>query len=504
MLTLSEQWATAYVQIILTLLIFLISPLLARQIAAQEDVWNVFLRRTRGATLFAMIVGFHIFAFISIIWFMNPPYAKKNLAALTTKPTPTATIPAATSSPVAAQTPEPSSPVPEPRPSSSAAPTDDGEPSDLLSLVVVSVMISMPLVAMLAGTVLGTYLRRNVLVSELELKLGEDFRGGDSSRSFLHRFYGYTVMKKRLRRGAPASVEGPAAARSLDAGMLHDLIYLGQHGKAGKEKMLVLDALDRIAEQMQKPPRYQGDELGDLIRGLVLVVRNSEQPGKDDDYARVIEIIKVLRERLSNARKLTSLDAGLTGEALEALGVTAVKTMSVQTASKYLEEASVSNNSRAVFDMGLAALDHKRFQTATSALNKLAVLARDSVTQAEAAARRADEDERKAAEAGPKEKEERRRVAGESRQASEESRRQANNAVSDLLGMIAQFKAAGTSARKCADMYLALNSDSFYPSLAARLAEAFTHHYESNNFDTADKVAELLTRLNDGTWSMVS
>src|SRR5215213_3258132 len=73
---LSETWASAYVQILITLIIFALGiPALAIQLVVQDDIRTVFQRRWKWTMWIILVIG--IFgAFISFIWILHPPFNK--------------------------------------------------------------------------------------------------------------------------------------------------------------------------------------------------------------------------------------------------------------------------------------------------------------------------------------------------------------------------------------------------------------------------------------------
>jgi hypothetical protein len=350
----------------------------------------------------------------------------------------------------------------------------EDENSYMGSLIASVVMTLIPLVLIGLGLLQITYLSRQNMVKELEKEIIEDFTAEQTLRSGLKLrlvklrdwlFKKKTSKKKRKKkkRAGPRVAQQKAhdlqarASHHLEEETLRDLIFLGRSAKPGRDKKLVLDALNRISLIVQDSATYQGGELADLILGIKDIILNGEQPGGDEDFNHTIVILKGIRHRLSQKKHTSKyLDAGLVTTILEDLGVEAVKNKSVRTAERFLEEASSSSNT--VFKMGLTALDGKHFHTATLSLNRLESLASS-----------------KDLTACPE--------------------------TFDLLGLSAHFIATGLATRMRADQFLSENLQAFIPSIDDCLGGAYKHHYLSSNFETADKILDLRQKIKSKQWS---
>jgi hypothetical protein len=442
--SLSEAWATAYVQILITLVVFALGiPALAVQLVVQDDVRDVFHRRMK-VTAWKTSVAILLMAFMSFVWFLHPPFstdgAETTSAAETAVTIPLRFVPLG---PPADARPGGGAVLAagEPR-ITNAQPAPRKAGSHLPALAASLMMTLVPIVIILLGIKQAKFLRRPFLIKELESelnveKLTDNWRGRAGDLFF---------KKKR-------------AARPLDEETLHDLIYLGRHGKAGANKQMVLDALNRLARAVQDTDTYEGAELEELIHGLRDVVINNEQVGNDADFNRVLEILNDIRQRLTH-REYTSkyIDAWLTRTVLEELGVAAVRSKSGQTAERFIESASEYGYSEIIFKMGLAALENQQFHTATLALDKLEALA--------------------------------------------EEKGYANiDDIHELIGLLAHFALGGPATRMRADSFLAEHKGEFMPTLDDCLIDAYKHHYARTYFNTADAIYKLREAIRKGEWS---
>ncbi|HEY9403694.1 MAG TPA: hypothetical protein VIQ24_13605 [Pyrinomonadaceae bacterium] len=258
--------------------------------------------------------------------------------------------------------------------------------------------------------------------------------------------------------------------RMLDESDLEDLLYLGTHGKAGRQKNMVLDVIGETAAKVQQPEAdYNGSELEDLIRGIEAVLRYENQRGNDENFTRAVAILKNIWFRLSTNNHTYSSDATATLDTLKVLGIFAVKHRSEPTALIYVEEAAVCD-SDILFEMGVAALQARHFFIASAALVKLESLA--SQILEEGGALEADEP----------------RV---------QARDSPLEVKSNLVGLLAHFSAAGVSARRRALLSFETNAEYFTPTRVTAFNEAFEYHYNMGRFETSDKVFALPKLLGD-------
>jgi hypothetical protein len=458
---LSETWAAAYVQILTMLIIFALGiPALAIQLVVQDDIRTVFQRRWKW-TMLGILVLVIFGAFISFIWILHPPFNKADEAPALNIPVTVRHIATSQEQPAENFTIS----VGQPQNDNTRINNQD---ASMTSPVAGVLMTIIPIGLLGLGVMYTFYLKRSYIIHELEEDLIKDF-GDRTSEQRLRRWVGYIrniVFKKkpvkkrhsRKKRSAhKGSIHQNLLTHHLDKDTLDDLIFLGRSGKAGKDKTLVLDALERIASLVQTSANYQGDELEDLMRGLKDILLNSDQPGNNDNFNRAVDILKHIRYGLSQKGETSKyIDAGLANTVLEELGVEAIKSKSGQIAERFLEEASTSSN--IVFEMGFIALYNKQFHTAIFALNKLETLAEDKSLAA-------------------------------------------CSATFNLLGLLAHFMFSGTASRMRADSFLSENISGFSPSIDYCLVTAFNYHYQNGNFDTADMVFQLQQQISTKHWS---
>jgi len=235
--------------------------------------------------------------------------------------------------------------------------------------------------------------------------------------------------------------------KKLDKEYLDDLVYLGEHGNAGEDKEMVLKALNRLAANVQGAKGYQGVELEELIRGTERVVDNREKPGNDSNFSLAGNILKRIRQRANERTNISYLDADLALKGLGRLGVMAIERRSEAVAQGFLE--AVTGNSQQVFEMGKAAFRAQYFLLALAALSRLETLAEKP---------------------GPNDVN-----------------------ISALLGLVAYFRAAGSSsARQRAELTLSQAPEVFVPSLPKCLQNAYDYYYSLADYETADKLLALM------------
>jgi hypothetical protein len=249
-------------------------------------------------------------------------------------------------------------------------------------------------------------------------------------------------------------LQRPENDSSINSDALRDLSYLGEHGRSGKEKDIVLKIIDGVAKRAQEMARrfdYKGYELDSLIRQLPVMLDNTGQPGNDENYLRTADLLKDIWRWLST-RGVTG-DALATKAAIRQLALRSVKTMAEDTTFRYLDVAA-DCDSNIVFEMGLAAIKVGKYRVAAGALDKLEMMAGVA-----------------AGDHGPG---------------------LAHRAVKgNLLGIVACMAAEGSAGAMRAETTLRLNEELFSPSLRLAINDAFDYHYRAGRFDIADKVRQL-------------
>ena len=266
--------------------------------------------------------------------------------------------------------------------------------------------------------------------------------------------------EKVVQRLAETLLNNLNAKQSIDTTALRDLSFLGEHGRPGDEKDIVLNVIDQIAITVQRKVKegmvYKGYELESLIRHLPSMLDNTNRPGNDQNYLRAVEVLANIWRWLTQ-RKVSS-DALSTREALKLLALRSVELMVEDTSLAYLELATECD-SHMVFDMGQAAIRTGKYRLASAALSKLEVIANNSADDANA-------------------------------------RRES---CANLLGIAADLASGGPSGARRADTALRVNSELFQPSLQQALTDAIEYQYNAGRFDIADKIYTLLAEVTKTT-----
>lgn len=309
---LTETWASAYLQILIGLLVFALGiPAFIFQLIVREDIRHVTARRMKTGLYWSSIV-FLIFASLAFVWFLHPsatevmPAWKNRLAAT------------------------------------------------LVTIIPIFVGFSSAyrlnyyrrekLIKAIAGDILKTYRRRQLIAGILQ-----------PSNGLIGR-----ILKRYPRKPL------------IEEQLLRDLIDLGSHGKAGYEKRLVLEALLEIAQTVQQNGQYAGDDLKDLIQSLDKVVRCGDIAGDKENFYEAADILESILGNLNShpEAKHSFDDTEAIKVTFESLGLEAIKSKDNPTVVKLLDLAGLYNT-EIVFKMGIAALHTRRFLIAISALGKL-------------------------------------------------------------------------------------------------------------------------------------
>jgi tetratricopeptide (TPR) repeat protein len=227
----------------------------------------------------------------------------------------------------------------------------------------------------------------------------------------------------------------------LNEDILGDLVYLGEQGNSGDEKGLVLKAINDLAMYMQGADCYQGGELEDLVKGFDIILTGSDKPGNDRNFRTACIILTDIRKRAKGKRMTTFSDAVQAIKALGRLGVKAIGREFEATALEFLE--AVSNGSDILFEMGMEALQVKKYLMAIAALNKLEALTDRELPFS-------------------------------------------FDKTAHLLGLLAHFWDLNGSARLQAQMRISRNRAKFRPALADHLQNAINYHNSMANYETVD------------------
>jgi hypothetical protein len=232
---------------------------------------------------------------------------------------------------------------------------------------------------------------------------------------------------------------------------IFDLIFLGEKGKPGNEKGIVLITLKDLVNKIQDSGNYDGDKLS-TSDGLIHSIRNivciSSNPGSKDNFDLAVNMLIEIFEK--GESKDIKRDRECALSTLEAIAIYALDNDLVEITDKVLEKSLLS--SKNIFNIGLAALREKEYYLAVKALDKLESLV---------------------------------------------SRKAGNNpipaddvATINLLGLIAHFYALKGAAKERGRISLEnLNFD--LPLVQCR-SIAINYHSISNQYDTADALEKEL------------
>jgi hypothetical protein len=232
---------------------------------------------------------------------------------------------------------------------------------------------------------------------------------------------------------------------------LQDLLYLGAQGKPGREKELVLKAIARLARDAQSKEYYQGCELEELIRGVNSVM-TARILGSDENFCFAANFLENIWAGFLKSNTKIYLDADATVLTLRELSVSAAIHLSESTALIYLNDVATIRP-EILLELGMAALDSKRFLIATAALNKLEALAERPGSMV------------------------------------------FDDHIANLLGLLSCFHAAGMSARKRCNQFLSQARNLFSPSLDDCLASAVAYHYRNSNYIVSDNLSVLRSAI---------
>lgn len=453
---LTEGWATVYLEILIGLLVFAVGiPSLAFQLIVQEDVRQVTQRHMKVKWLHVLGTTI-LFTSILFVWIIHP---SDNLTLSQDKPKPQSeNIP---------QTSD-----------SNTSPADDRlqsqiEPEAFYGWIewesyLASIMVTIPLVSilLLSFVGLGAYKRENV-VQSLERNIQRNFDSEGSleaepaswryrtSKKF-KKLLLYGFILKRIRRNK--SISESSLSGNEKPTLLDDLILLGEQGRPGFEKKLVINALGRLAKQVQSSEKYKGRELECLIRGFKTVLINNKNQGNESDFHCTAEILKSIWNRFSGLHLSSQADQSILRIIFSELASASVASKSDETAMAYLGLGVIYYDSDIIFEIGLLALRSQRNLIATIALNNLETLAED-VTHPDHDA-----------------------------------------IIYDLLGLLAHFISSGGTLRKRASLFLARTEKDFQPSLQDCIERTREYHYNNGNYETADSLSDLLQLVKNRRW----
>lgn len=461
---LTEQWATAYFQVLFSVLVFAVGiPFLGIQLIMQEDVRHVVTYRTWKIRLWAALVIALLFSNILFIWIIHPATldkadvptqvskneplpvssgvtgdngrdgAAEQLRASESqpadsvlnqgqpkKPVPVGAAPSDAATPTHPPAEQYQSPVPGPSPIQTASPneSEDNVWPWYQSMIAGLIVTVIPIAALTLGYWLPSTFTRKKVIKQFEADLISSI--------------------KKHRRPKPDT--------------LLNLTYLGEHGNPGIEKQLVLESFKRVASALQDEPGYKGRELAEMIKSISPILLNTEKPGNDENHKFAANLLHTIWRKVSG--KYSYLDAMLAATTLKQLGLEAVMSKSDETALRYVSEGALCDDS-IVFELGVLAVRTGRFNVAMDALRNLEVMAFADEIQPE---------DRK-------------------------------EATHSLLGLLANFIAAGEASRRRAESFLTRERSAFVPSLEVCIKEATDYHFIKADFFTADKILAMEREL---------
>ncbi|HEX8128137.1 MAG TPA: hypothetical protein VF527_03480 [Pyrinomonadaceae bacterium] len=454
---LSEQWATTYLQILFGLMVFALGiPALAFELIVQEDVRHVVQRRWHLKMWLALVFMLFISS-ILFVWLLHPLQDGRNSTPHVEEPAASAAqpqVPSGEASPQAKVVADKagggttdSGAVKEEAGAGGQAGTgdtparDDGKakvtaPRGMddwawkMSVAAAVLLTLVPTLTFVGGWVLFDRCRRVKVIESVATALKHSYE----------------------------------SQKSLNENDLEDLIYLGTHGKAGRQKNMVLKVIDETAARVQAGKAdYNGSGLEDLILGIAATLGYESQRGNDENFAHAAAILRNIWFQISTNDYTYSSDATATLDTLKELGIFAVRHRSVPTALIYIEDAAACD-SDILFEMGVAALQSQNFFVASAVLVKLESLASQIL--------KAHDDSQ-----------------GDAPQV--QARDSLLEVKANLVGLLAHFALGGVSARRRALLSFKANQEYFMPSRAVAFEEAFEYHYNMARFETADKVFAL-------------
>ena len=257
----------------------------------------------------------------------------------------------------------------------------------------------------------------------------------------------------RLARRAlrPKDTQNP-----LDERALMDLIELGRQSQPGEEKQLVLEQLLGLARTVCAAEHYDGDQLAELLVGVLEVAVRGPQTGSTQNLATAADALKQpLRHFDHNTPGFKQTDLLHSVRALSRIGREAIRIDSESVPMAVVQAlgstgaqhpATAVATSRALFEIGVDAVERNHVLTGMSAVqSSLALVDSNGVIRS-------------------------------------------NDVVADALGLLAHFWASGETARRYAASHLAELADTIPDDIQAALQAAAEHCARTTQFTTSDKV----------------
>ena len=384
---LTESWAGAYFQVTTAILIFGVGlPALVLQAIVHEDVRRIVYRHRKW--LRSGLYFIFIFAFItlSFIWVFHPDDSLPSGAAFHDN-----------GAAFAARQ--------DTSRTAGSSSFSDAVSSGIMTLVILSLL---PFSYWLAS-----YRRDRVL-----------------------NYLGKRCKRKIIHSGSP------------DEEMLADLQYLGEQASAGIEKEQSLKILGQLANQIQKQQYYKGNGLEPIVKALEVTLRG----GDVENFSRAAKIFQKLIIKLQQGQHADAPDMGAILRVLQRVGCMALEVESELAALAILDiimlvgqgtDGAFQLSNPILFELGIKALEKKRFLFAVAVLNRLEtmIMHESSLTPIKTV---------------------------------------------NYLGLLAHFWNAGTAAQERA--HLSLKNLDWQAAFQECLLAAREYHVAKTQFDTVDKL----------------
>lgn len=391
---LTESWAGAYFQVTTAILIFGVGlPALVLQAIVHEDVRRIVYRHRKWLRFGLYFIFIFALITLSFIWIFHPDDSPPSAAGLGNN-----------SAAVAAK--QDTSHI------ADSTSFSDGVSSGIMTLVILSLL---PF-----SYWLGSYRRDRVL-----------------------NYLGKKCKHKIIRTGSP------------DEAMLADLQYLGEQANAGIEKEQTLKILGQLANQIQKQQCYKGASLEPLIQAIETTLRG----GDVENFSRAAKIFQKLIIKLQQAEHAGAPDMGAILRVLQRVGCMALELESELAALAILDivmlvgeetNSAFKLSNPILFELGVKALEKKRFLFAVAVLNRLEtmMMREPSITPEKTV---------------------------------------------NYLGLLAHFWNAGTAAQERA--HLSLKNLDWQGAFQKCLLVAREYHVARTQFDTADKLDAICSEI---------
>jgi len=280
-------------------------------------------------------------------------------------------------------------------------------------------------------------------------------------------FTAFRIPLKYVRRTAIVGRLGRRVRRRrrgelhLDEASLLDLVELGKQGQPGQEKELVLQQLLALSRDVCGSHGYDGDRLTDVATGVLDIVVHAAQAGSSQNFGTAAEILEQpLRafDRATDGFNQTDLLYAI--RVLSRIGRAAIR-MEDDSVPIAVVQALGSTGvqhpftavaiSRALFEIGVEAVDHNQMLPAMSAVQSAVALIENGAGTAK-------------------------------------------DVVADTLGLLAHFWTCGDTGRLYAAPRLAEVEGLIPTDIRTALSDAARHCAQATQFATSDKVHAVLAQ----------